>query len=50
MTLCIEAVKEIISSFLNGSGDDKKILVEWFLNSVMEEGNEGSGWRTGSEE
>jgi transposase-like protein len=33
----LEAMKEIISSFLKDSKDGKKRLVEWFLNSVMEE-------------
>ncbi|EQB71635.1 MAG: hypothetical protein AMDU1_APLC00020G0001 [Thermoplasmatales archaeon A-plasma] len=30
-------MKEIIGSFLQDSRDGKKKLVEWFLNSVMEE-------------
>ena len=33
----LEIVKEIISSFLKDSREGKKQLVEWFLNSVMEE-------------
>ena len=33
----LEVMKEIISSFLKDSKDGKKRLVEWFLNSVMEE-------------
>ena len=33
----LEVVKEIISSFLKDSKDGKKDLMEWFLNSVMEE-------------
>jgi putative transposase len=33
----LEVVKEIISSFLQDSKDGKKRLLEWFLNSVMEE-------------
>ena len=33
----LEVMKEIISSFLQDSRDGKKKLVEWFLNSVMEE-------------
>ena len=33
----LDAMKEIISSFLKDSKDGKKRLVEWFLNSVMEE-------------
>jgi len=33
----LEVVKEIISSFLKDSKDGKKILIEWFLNNVMEE-------------
>ncbi|MHB1810963.1 MAG: IS256 family transposase [Thermoplasmataceae archaeon] len=33
----LEAMKEIISSFLKDSKEGKKHLVEWFLNSVMEE-------------
>jgi hypothetical protein len=30
-------MKKIISSSLKGSKDEKKRLVQWFLNSVMEE-------------
>lgn len=30
-------MKEIISSFLNDSKDEKKKFMEWFLNTVMEE-------------
>ena len=33
----LEVMKEIISSFLKDSKEGKKHLVEWFLNSVMEE-------------
>ena len=33
----LEVMKEIIRSFLQDSRDGKKKLVEWFLNSVMEE-------------
>jgi putative transposase len=33
----LEVMKEVISSFLQDSRGGKKKLVEWFLNSVMEE-------------
>jgi hypothetical protein len=33
----LEIVKEVISSFLKDRKEGKKQLVEWFLNSVMEE-------------
>ncbi len=33
----LEVVKEVISIFLKDSREGKKQLVEWFLNSVMEE-------------
>jgi hypothetical protein len=33
----LEVMKEIISSFLQDSRDGKKKLVDWFLNSAMEE-------------
>jgi len=33
----LEVVKEIISIFLKDSKDGKKRLIEWFLNSVMED-------------
>ncbi len=33
----IEMVKEIINTFLNDRKDGKKQLVDWFLNTVMEE-------------
>ncbi|WP_393972142.1 hypothetical protein OXIME_000749 [Oxyplasma meridianum] len=33
----LEIVKELISSFLKDRKEGKKHLVEWFLNSVMEE-------------
>jgi hypothetical protein len=33
----LKIVKEMISSFLKDSKEGKKHLVEWFLNSVMEE-------------
>ena len=33
----LKTIKEIISSFLMDSKDGKKKLLEWFLNSVMEE-------------
>jgi hypothetical protein len=33
----LDIVKDIISSFLKDSKEGKKDLVEWFLNSVMEE-------------
>ena len=33
----LDVVKEVISSFLQDSKEGKKRLIEWFLNSVMEE-------------
>ena len=33
----LDVVKEVISSFLLDSKEGKKRLIEWFLNSVMEE-------------
>ena len=33
----LDVVKEVISSFLQDSREGKKRLIEWFLNSVMEE-------------
>jgi hypothetical protein len=33
----LDIVKEAISSFLKDREEGKKDLVEWFLNSVMEE-------------
>ena len=33
----LDVVKEVISSFLQDSKEGKKSLIEWFLNSVMEE-------------
>ena len=33
----LDVVKEVISIFLKHNKEGKKQLIEWFLNSVMEE-------------
>ena len=33
----LDIVKEVISTYLKNNNEGKKQLVEWFLNSVMEE-------------